>query len=90
MEHYHAIFYQVSNHSRANIPVPNRKVFNILEEEVKAVLRGYESMGIEGKTMVQKNGCGAIELTTNLDSAAIMQMCLGRIGALTQGNNWNW
>ena len=69
--------------------MPNRRVFNILEEEIKAVLKWHESRGIEGKTVVQRNGCGAIELIANLDSAAMMQMCLGRIGELTQGNNKN-
>lgn len=74
------------NFSRANVSVPNRRVFNILEEEIKAVLKWHERMGIEGKTVVQKNGSGAIELTADLDFAARMQMCLGRIGELTQGS----
>ena len=68
--------------------MPNRLVFNVLEEEINAVLKRYEPMGIEGKTVVQKNGCGAIELTADLGSAAKMQMCLGRIGELTQGNRF--
>ena len=65
--------------------VPNRRVFNVLEEDINAVLKRYESMGIEGKTVVQKNGCGAIQLTADLGSAAKMHMCMGRIGELTQG-----
>ena len=79
---------QICTSSRANVTIPNRRVFNILEEEIKALLRYYKPKGVEGKTAIQKNGSGSVELSADLDASEKMQRCLGKIGKLTQGKQF--